>query len=189
VPSRSGKRGGRVVTNAERDAMAADRVAGRATMIRGRQRRVVPAPRCRCQDGDNQARSHRGAHVISRNTIAQGRPDRSADLWWTYSCAFSIRTRGYGCCLSTRLSLRPLVFEGHFRRKPRVHRAARMRRHVFHAVGRISVREIRHFSRGHRCCGWRNTLTLLRPTSLLRCLTSLSESATGLLCVHRLRTA
>jgi len=42
-------RGGRVVTNARRDAVDAEGVARRAAFFRGRRSRVVPAPRCRCQ--------------------------------------------------------------------------------------------------------------------------------------------
>src|SRR5262249_10717559 len=42
-------RGGRVVTNARRDAVDADGVARRAAFFCGRRSRVVPAPRCRCQ--------------------------------------------------------------------------------------------------------------------------------------------
>jgi hypothetical protein len=55
---------------------------------------------------------HRGEHEISRNTIAQGVPDCFGVPVVTCSCAFFICTRGCGCLLSTRHSLRPLFFEG-----------------------------------------------------------------------------
>src|ERR1700731_1907109 len=47
-------------------------------------------------DGDNEARSPGRARRKPLKPFAQGVPDRSANLWWTYSCAFSFRTRGCG---------------------------------------------------------------------------------------------
>jgi len=43
-------------------------------------------------------------------TIVQGKPDVPAHLWRRHSCAFYFCTRGYGCRLGTRLSLRPRFF-------------------------------------------------------------------------------
>ena len=185
--------------------MDADRVAGRATMICGRQKRVVPAPRCRCQDGDKQARSHRGARAISRNTIAQGRPDDFGGPVVTCSCAFSIRTRGYGCA-----------------EHPAFPAPSRSSRDISDAnLGCTAPREGgavsfllgigsgRRVGKAIACPPFRYGIRrgtvgtalarLCPPYEMLRfavarndgagCLTSQSESATGLICVHQLRTA
>src|SRR5438309_1097742 len=55
---------------------------------------------------------HRGERVISRKPLRREGRIVSANLWRLRSCA-SFCVRGYGCLLSTRLSLRPLTFEGH----------------------------------------------------------------------------
>src|SRR5438552_18343361 len=53
---------------------------------------------------------HQGERVISRRTIAQGRPECSANLWRLRSCAFLFACEAAGAA-STRLSLRPLFAE------------------------------------------------------------------------------
>ncbi|MGA8900765.1 hypothetical protein, partial [Bradyrhizobium sp.] len=40
---------------------------------------------------------HQGELGESRKTIAQGMPECSAYLWWTYLRAFILCTRSYGC--------------------------------------------------------------------------------------------
>jgi hypothetical protein len=40
---------------------------------------------------------HQGEHAINRQTIVRGMPDRFGEPVVTNSCAFPIRTRGYGC--------------------------------------------------------------------------------------------
>jgi hypothetical protein len=85
----------------------------------GRRSRVVLTPRRWRQvvwsdprgDGGNKA-GHRGERAISRKTIAQGRPDASAEP--VCSCAhlfvqLAHETAGAAC---TRSSLRPLISEG-----------------------------------------------------------------------------
>jgi hypothetical protein len=74
--------------------------------IRGRQNRVVLTPRRWRQVCGRQlpqatvARKpgHRGERVISRKTIAQGRPgETGGPVVTTLVCLFRFRTRGYGC--------------------------------------------------------------------------------------------
>jgi hypothetical protein len=109
-----------------------------------RRSRVVLTPRRWCQvlgklsllgsDGGKKA-GHRGDHVISRKTIAQGRPDCSAEP--VCSCAFLLvhlahETAG---AARTRSSLRPLFYGGgSFAKLGRI--APRGRETIFNVVGR-----------------------------------------------------
>src|ERR1700730_1753761 len=88
----------------------------------GRRSRVVLTPRRWRQvswevfprsDGGKRARSP-GRHEISRKTIAQGRSDCFGEpVVTTLVCLFHFACEAAGAA-STRLSLRPLLFEGQF---------------------------------------------------------------------------
>jgi hypothetical protein len=107
-------RGGRVVTNARRDAVDADGVARRAAFFADGEvvwswRPDAGAKRVErvfTRDGDNKARSHRGDHGISRKAIAQGMPECFGEPVVTNSCAFFTAREAAGA-LNTRHSLRP----------------------------------------------------------------------------------
>jgi hypothetical protein len=102
-----------------RDAMDATR-APDESVCRGRRSRGVLIPRRWYQllkkltllrgDGGKKARFTGETTKEPVKTIAQGMPARSANLWWTNSCAFIFRTRGCGCARRARHSLRPLIF-------------------------------------------------------------------------------
>src|SRR5205823_3393338 len=70
-------------------------------------RHHTEAPKC-----VNRIAGRRGELGISRKPLRREGRIVSANLWRLRSCA-SFCVRGYGCLLSTRLSLRPLTFEGH----------------------------------------------------------------------------
>src|SRR5437879_4991989 len=54
---------------------------------------------------------HQGERVISRRTIAQGRPECSANLWRLRSCAFLFACEAAGAA-STRAFPAPSIFRG-----------------------------------------------------------------------------
>ena len=103
LPFRSDRRGVRVVTNVERNAVDGN-VPIDVRHIRGRRSRVVPARPCRRyvvagilqkrreNDGGKQATVHREEHEVSRKTTAQGRPEcLRLYLWFTRSRKSSLR--------------------------------------------------------------------------------------------------
>src|SRR5205807_8642614 len=55
---------------------------------------------------------HEGERVISRKPLRREGRSVSANLWRLRSCAFFFACEAMGAA-STRLSLRPLTFEGH----------------------------------------------------------------------------
>src|ERR1700675_2561339 len=86
-----------------------------------RRNRVVLTPRCWRQvrekqtllrgDGGKQA-GHRGERAISRKTIAQGRPDASAEPVCSCACSYAHIAHETAGAARTRSSLRPLIGEG-----------------------------------------------------------------------------
>jgi len=113
-------RGGRVVTNARRDAVDAEDVARRAAFYLRTAKPCGPGAPMQVPslsnpnergDGDNKARSHRGDHGISRKTIAQGMPECFGEPVVTNSCAFFHCMRGCGCITHPAFPA-PSSFEG-----------------------------------------------------------------------------
>jgi hypothetical protein len=104
----------RNVTNVRWDAVDA-KAATDERGFGGRRSRVVLAPRCwrqvarKCpRDDGGKTAGHRGEREVSRKTIAQGRPDASAEPVCSCACScahFAHETAG---AARTRSSLRPL---------------------------------------------------------------------------------
>jgi hypothetical protein len=112
---------------------------------------VVLTPRCRRQvggrysadDGDKKARSPGRARRKPLKPLRAGMPgDPGGPVVTTLVCFFHFAREAAGA-LGTRHSPRPLFFEGSWR-KPRVHRAARMRTYIFAALRKMN--QSRHAS-------------------------------------------
>jgi hypothetical protein len=91
--TRGGMRWTRMMSRDERHSLA----DGEAVWSRRPDAGAKPLESYERGDGDNNARSHRGDHGISRKAIAQGMPECFGEPVVTNSCALFYRARGRGC--------------------------------------------------------------------------------------------